>query len=213
MREPQLAVIPWDGHRLLGDNDERLDLYPGMATWWRQAEQVWLDHRSSDRLTLLQQLDYRKKLTQQLPAASQRVVYSKSGMYLAAARVEDPSAIIDQQLYWGAFTTVDEARYLVAILNSSVLTERLRPLQARGEHNPRHFDTLVWEVPIPVWDPADRTHQDLASAAADAEATVASLTLPSGKRFETIRRHVREHLAATGTLDRLDALSAQVLDT
>jgi hypothetical protein len=212
IRDPQLAVIPWD-QGLLDGEDQRIDMYPGLATWWRRAEQLWIEHRSSDRLTLREQLDYRRKLTQQFPASPQRVVYSKSGMYLAAARVEDPAAVIDQQLYWGAVATVDEGRYLTAILNSNVMTERVRPLQARGEHNPRHFDTLVWQVPIPMWDPANATHQALAATAAEAEAHVAGLTLATNKRFEAVRRDVRESLTAAGLLGRLDDLTAQVLDS
>jgi hypothetical protein len=208
---PQLAVIPWDGQRLLDGEDQRLDLYPGLASWWRKAEEAWLKHRSSDRLTLSGQLDYRGKLSQQLPPGSHRVVYSKSGMYLAAARTDDPAAVVDNTLYWGAVATIDEARYLTAILNSTVMTDRVRPLQARGEHNPRHFDKYVWQVAIPIWDPANPTHQDLAAVAATAEDHVAALVLSTGKRFEAIRRQVRESLAASGILARLDGLASQVL--
>ena len=57
---PRLAVIPWDGKKLLDGSDDQLDDYPGLADWWRQAEQIWNAHRSSDRLTLLGQLDYRR---------------------------------------------------------------------------------------------------------------------------------------------------------
>ena len=62
------TVVPLDGTRLLDGDSDRIDLYPGLADWWRQAEEVWLENRSSARLTLLEQLDYRKKLTAQLPA-------------------------------------------------------------------------------------------------------------------------------------------------
>jgi hypothetical protein len=61
-------------------------------------------------------------------------------MYMAAARISDRSAVIDTTLYWAAVADVDEARFLTAVLNSETLTRLVRPLQARGEHNPRHFD-------------------------------------------------------------------------
>lgn len=115
-------MIPWDGKRLLAGNDEQIDDYPGLAAWWRQAEQIWNANRSTDRLTLLGQLDYRHKLSQQIPRAAHRVVYTKGGIYLAAARVNDPSAVIDHKLYWAAVSGTDEARYLTAILNSDALT-------------------------------------------------------------------------------------------
>jgi hypothetical protein len=43
-------------------------------------------------------------------------------------------------------------------------------LQARGEHNPRHFDKHIWKLPIPVFDPKNDTHNRLAQAGAEAEA-------------------------------------------
>ena len=48
---PLLAVVPWDGTRLLDGSDLRIDSYPGLAGWWRQAEQLWEAHRSSERMT------------------------------------------------------------------------------------------------------------------------------------------------------------------
>ena len=53
-------MIPWDGKKLLDGSDEQLDDYPGLADWWRRAEEIWNAHRSSDRLTLLARLDYRR---------------------------------------------------------------------------------------------------------------------------------------------------------
>jgi hypothetical protein len=41
-----------EGDQLLHGEHARLDLYPGLADWWRRVEQLWLYHRSSDRLTL-----------------------------------------------------------------------------------------------------------------------------------------------------------------
>ncbi len=34
-RDPWLAVIPYDGTRLLSGDDDTLDEYPGLAEWWR----------------------------------------------------------------------------------------------------------------------------------------------------------------------------------
>jgi hypothetical protein len=166
---PAQAVIPWDGQRLLHGDDEQLDLYPGLAHWWRSAEAVWSDNRSSGRLSLLEQLDYRRKLSQQFPAADHRVVYTKSGMYLAAAIVSDPTAVIDHKLYWGPATSVDEALFLIAILNSRTLTMAVRPLQPRGEHNPRDFDKHVFQLPIPLYDADDAAHRWLVELAMQAE--------------------------------------------
>jgi len=207
---PLQAVIPWDGERLLHGEDERLDLHPGLAKWWRSAEAVWTENRSSDRLDLLEQLDYRSKLSRQFPGTDHRVVYTKSGMYLAAALVSDPTAVIDHQLYWGSAASLDEARFLTAILNSTILTMAVRPMQARGEHNPRHFDKYIFQLPIPLYDAADAAHEVLVGLAVQAEQVAANVDLPP-VRFEAQRRRIREALADNGVAAEIDAIVKTLL--
>ena len=207
---PLQAVIPWDGERLLHGEDERLDLHPGLAKWWRSAEAVWTENRSSDRLDLLEQLDYRSKLSRQFPGTDHRVVYTKSGMYLAAALLSDPTAVIDHKLYWGSAASLDEARFLTAILNSTILTLAVRPLQARGEHNPRDFDKYIFQLPIPLYDAADAAHEVLVGLAVEAEQVAANVDLPP-VRFEAQRRRIREALADDGVAAEIDAIVKTLL--
>jgi hypothetical protein len=209
---PRRAVIPWDGKHLI-DSSEGLALYPGLADWWNRADAIWTKHRSSDRLTLLGRVDYQRGLSNQLPIVpgSFRVVYAKSGMYLAAAIVSDQS-VIDHKLYWANVASVEEGRYLEAILNSDVLTLRIRPLQARGEHNPRDFDKYVWQVPIPTYDEINARHRRLAALAEQAEGIANSVGLPEGKRFETLRRLVREAVAASEAGKEIEAEVSSLLD-
>ncbi len=211
LQEPWLAVLPWDGERLLEPDDDRLDDHPGLASWWRQANDLWLANRSSGRLTLLQRLDYMRTLTNQLPMAAHRVVYSASGMYLAAARVDDPNVVVDKKLYWGPVAGVEEGRYLTAVFNSDAFTLAVRQYQSRGEHNPRDFDKYIFQLPIPSFDGTDQLHQDLVSAAARAEEVVAAIELPTVS-FQAQRRLVRETLAADGVAAELDGLVKQLLD-
>jgi SAM-dependent methyltransferase len=206
--EPVRAVIPWDAQRLLHAGDERLSSYPGLEEWLTNAEALWKAHGTS-QLSLRDQLDYRHKLSSQFPLQPNRVVYTKSGMYLAAARAP-ANCVIDHKLYWGTTITVEEARFLEAILNSDALTLRVRPLQARGEHNPRDYDKYVWQVPIPLYSPADARHVRLARLAEQAEALVSSLQLPR-TRFEAQRRVVRETLAASPVGQAIEALVAALL--
>jgi hypothetical protein len=134
--QPPQAAIPWDGQRLLHGEDERLDLYPGLAQWWRSAEAVWAQNRSSERLSLMERLNYRRTLSQQFPAADYRVVYTSSGMYLAAAIVSNPTVVIEHKLYWGSAASLDEARFLTAILNSTTLTMAVRPPTSSRRRQP-----------------------------------------------------------------------------
>ncbi len=190
--------------------DERLDLHTGLAKWWRSAEAVWIKHRSSERLTLAERLDYRHGLAQQFPAANHRVVYGASGMYLAAAVVSDPNAVIEHKLYWGSAASHDEARFLTAILNSAIVTMAVRPLQARGEHNPRDFDKYIFRLPIPAYDPDDAAHDLLVRLAIQAEQVAANVDLPA-IRFEAQRRRIREALTKGGVAAEIDAIVKTLL--
>lgn len=195
---PVNSVIPWDGQRLLYSGDERLEGYPGLFEWWTKAEKLWNTYRRSERLTLHERIDYQRGLSQQFPISKYRIVYAKSGMYLAASILTEP-AVIEQTLYWAAAHDLQEARYLEAIINSDAVTQLLRPLQARGEHNPRHYAKDIWQIKIPVFDHRNDIHMRIVSLAAEAEAIAAGVSLPQGKRFETLRRIIRGAINATKT--------------
>ena len=210
--KPLQAVIPWDGQRLLHDSDTDLSRNPGLAEWWAQAESTWTRHDNSHRLSLIERLDFRHGLTRQFPAPRYRIVYNKSGAYLAAAIVTDTSAVIDHKLYWGPVAGLDEARYLVAILNSSIVTMAVRPMQARGEHNPRDFDKYVFRLPIPQYDMSDANHAQLAILAEYAEQTAARAVLPR-VRFELQRKYIREVLDRDGVAADINAIVKSLLDT
>jgi SAM-dependent methyltransferase len=195
---PRLAVIPVEGSRLLGGDDPRIDLYPALAEWWRAAEQLWMAHRSSERLTLLEQLDFRRKLTNQRPATWLRVVYGKAGMHVAAALVEDRSAIIDHTLYWATITSREEGMYLCAILNSPALTEVVRPLMSYGKDE-RHVDKHLWKLPIPLFDPSKPDHHRLAELGNLQADLVAGFDIDESAYFVGLRQRVREALAADQT--------------
>ncbi|MCZ9346871.1 N-6 DNA methylase [Streptomyces sp. TRM76130] len=212
LRNAPLAVIPWDGNRLLNSQDEQLDLYPGLAQWWREAEARWRAHKGENSLGLHSQLDYRRKVSQQFPTPQHRIVHAKSGMYMAATRVSDPSAIVDNVLYWGTASTVEEARYVVAILNSDPFMARVRPLQSRGEHNPRHFDKYIWQIPVPLFDQHNEDHQELARLCAEAENLVNTLDVPQNKEFEDQRRFVREALAETEVGRDINVVTTKIFE-
>lgn len=203
---PDLVVLPWTGERMLASDDPELDRWPGMRDWWHAANGRWFEHRSksAQNSDLGDWFDYHGKLTSQVGALGDlRVVYTKSGQYLAAALVDDPDAFIDHKLYWCRVHSLEEGRFLTAVLNAPVLTERVGPLQARGEHNPRDIDKYVWALPVPRFDPSEPLHVQLVELGVRAEQVAAGVQL-SGSRFETLRRDVREALVADGVAGLLD---------
>jgi hypothetical protein len=211
MLSPLQAVIPYDGKSLLEGADDRIDLYPGLAAWWRRAEQIWVENRSSDKRELIEQIDYIKQLTAQFPIPDIRVVYTKAGTYLTAAIVTDPTAIIDHLLYWGAAGSLDEARYLTSILNAPALGRIVAPYQARGAFGARHFDKYVWYPPIPAFDPSVSEHAALASLGERCESLSSNVELPPDLGFQRARKQIRHQLVADGVFDEIDSLLNRIL--
>jgi hypothetical protein len=190
------AVLPLEGGELLDGEHPHLDFYPGLAEWWRQAEQQWNAHRSSDRMTLRERLDFRRGLTAQLPLSPLRLVYGASGMHVVAAVVEAPSAVTEHKLYWGTVTSHAEGWYLCAILNCPELTQLVRPLMSYGKDE-RDIDKHVWKLPIPLYDEGDPAHKRLSDLGQQEAQLVASLDLDVHGNFVALRQRVREVLAAS----------------
>jgi hypothetical protein len=206
-----LGIVPWNGSVLLDGAHPHLDSYPGLGDWWRSAEDVWEQNKGDNNLTLMEQLDFRTKLSAQLPTSPHRVLYTGSGQYLAAARLDDPLALVDKKLYWATAASIDEARFVTAVLNSPRVTELLSPMQSRGEHNPRDFDTLVWRLPIPLFEPADPLHRQLVNLAARAEEIAVSTDVSAHRTFQAQRRLIREALAGQGVSQAIDTLVLELL--
>jgi hypothetical protein len=213
-RDPQLAIVPQIDEGLIDNSDERLDEFPGLAGYWREAEEVWESNRgAATRLGLLEQVDFRSKLSKQFPIAEHRVVYTKSGQHLAACRITDNDAVIDHKLYWAAVSGVEEARYLCAVLNSQVLADAVVGLQARGQHNPRDFDMHIFALGFPIFDPTNGSHRQLAQLATRAEKVASDLDVDPAWQFQKARRIMREALREDGVATLIDAAVVELLGT
>jgi SAM-dependent methyltransferase len=207
---PREAVLPLVGSDLLDIADPRLDYYPGLADWWRQAEAIWETHRSSERLTLAGQLDFRRKLTVQIPAPPLRLAYGASGMHVTAAIIDDPSAMIEHGLYYCTIHTRAEGHYLSSILNSPALTELVRPMMSYGKDE-RHIDKHLWRLNIPLYDLRNATHQRLADLGRQHYETVTGLQLDIHANFVTLRRQVRAELARHSATSEIEAIVMEML--
>lgn len=209
---PELVVLPVLDGALLGGDDPRIDASPRLATWWREGENLWCQHRSpTTSATLSAWLNYQSKLTGQFPMSPTRFCYTKAGNSIAAAIVTDLHTVIDHKLYWAACTSLEEARYLEAVFNSETLTERVRPLQSRGLFGPRDVDKYVFQLPIPLYDSGQAIHRRLADAAAMAEDVASGVQLPLDIDFKAARQRVREAIYRHGVGRQIDELSSVLL--
>jgi len=212
-----LAVLPVEGEVLLDAATAANAGHRHLAAWLRDIDAKWLAHCSkradgAPRMTLAQQLDHMRKLSSQLGATGMKVVYAGSGTLLNAATLDEPRVIVEHGAYWAAARDIEEARYLTAILNSAVVLARVIPMQPRGWRDPRHFDNLVWELPVPEFDPRQALHRELADAAIRAERVSSAVVLTEGAHFMRQRRAIRDALAADGVAGRIDALVGRLLD-
>jgi len=214
---PALGVVPATSETLLDATTAADFGYRHLATWMRDIEEKWTSHsrRRADgqpRMTLQERLDFGRGLSRQLPVNGLKVVYVKAGTLLSSAIVDEPRIFIDHMAYWTAPRTTEEARYLTAVLNSSIIVPRIVSMQPRGAGGPRHFDKLVWELPFPEFDSRQPLHRQLSDAAVEAERVAALVELREGAYFTTHRRAIRDALSADGIAARIDTLVARLLD-
>lgn len=185
----------------------------GLSDWMGQAERAWKENAvEGNRLSLTGRFDYHKELSAQFPIDPLRVVYAKAGTLPASCIVTNKRSIIDHMLYWASVSSLDEARFLTSILNSETSRARVATFQAKGQWGARHFDKVMFNLPIPQFDASDPLHRRLADAAERAEAVAAAVDIPQTVQFQRARRMVRDELKAAGIAQQIDELVTLLLD-
>jgi hypothetical protein len=206
---PAEFVLPLTSSgEVLDISESKIDRWPGLANWMRAAETLWREHQDG-KLTLTQQINHMKKLSQQAPFPSSRVVYAASGMHVSAAVLRDPRVVVEHGAYWATAVSPDEATFLVGILNTPSLTELVRPYMSYGKDE-RHIDKNVWKLPIPPYDAANLSHVRIVALAEQLASQIAALEFAT-PNFVTQRRTIRTLLASSEAGAELDALAAEVV--
>jgi N-6 DNA Methylase len=206
------AVIPVNGDGTVLNSKGAADRgHSGLVGWMQKAEKVWSDNQEAT-MTFAQQLDYYGKLSKQFPLAEARVVYAASGTLMAASRVANNAIVIEHALYYMNCAAQNEALYLCSLFNSEEIRKRIEKAQARGQWGARHFDKVMFTLPIPLFNEKLSLHRDLASAAEEAEQVATSVAFTDGIKFQRARKLVRDALLEAGVSKKTDKLVAQLLD-
>jgi hypothetical protein len=206
---PADFVLPFTSKgEVLDPSGSRVDRWPGLATWIREADALWRANQEG-KLTLVKQINHMRKLSQQAPMPATRVVYNKSGMHVAAATVFDPRVVVENGLYWTATASRAEASFLVGILNTPNLTDLARPYMSYGKDE-RDVAKSIWKLPIPLYDSENSDHVQVVALSEQLALEVAELEFPSSN-FVAQRRAVRAHLATSVAGKELNALVADVV--
>lgn len=208
------AVVPWRAGSLMDSEDPRLDDSPGLARWWRAAEEEWEVRKGgSNRLTLRERFNFHRGIESQYPRARHRVLYTQSGNQIAACRLEASDALIEHKLYWASVGSKDEAHFLAAVLNSSPLHDLVEPLMSEGLFGKRDIDKYVFQAPIPIFDRRITLHAETARLGAQAEAFARGFQLDSIWGFQKSRREIRKALSDHGISSEIDRTVAELLGT
>ena len=145
-----------------------------MRERWRAISELWDTHKQRvNKLNLLGRLDYHHELLAQLswqqqpPNRPVRVLYTGYGQPTAAILYEDDT-IVDYKLFWITCKDIQEASYLLAIINSQALYQAVTPLMSKGQFGARDLQKHLWKLPIPEFDPGKGQHTDIAKAGEEA---------------------------------------------
>ena len=135
-----------------------------MRERWQTISRLWDENKArATRLNLLENLDYMHKLSSQLEWMKDakerpiRIVYGKNATPTAAA-IYDNDALVDNALLWISCKDMEEAHYLLAIINSAVLYEEVVSFMTRGQFGPRNLQKHLWKLPIPEYDANNGLH-------------------------------------------------------
>ena len=142
-----------------------------MRERWQTVSALWEGNKAAaTTLSLLGQINYMRKLSAQLdwqhkPGGDRpvRVIYGGSGAPTAAL-IRSNDALIDYTLFWVACKDMDEANYLLAIINSDSLHKAVTPLMPKGQFGARHLQKHLWMLPIPEFDPDDDLHVEISDS-------------------------------------------------
>ena len=120
---------------------------------------------------------------------------------------------VDVKLYWAAFSTREEADYVVAVFNSETVNAAIKPFQSVGLLGERDIHKKLLELPIPTYNHEDPKHQKISKLGAKARETaviaIRSGEFPLDSSIAKQRGFIRTHLEAE--MEEIDALVAKLL--
>ncbi|MCL7391668.1 MAG: hypothetical protein LZ171_06470, partial [Thaumarchaeota archaeon] len=227
-----LTILPIEeyenGFRIIRKEEALERKYDGLAKWLSEVEKLWQKKRGEKayRVDVYDWLDYQKKLTAQNLKRKFKVLYNTSGTYLVSCVVENKPVILridgakirvkgiiaDWKTYWMETDNEDEAHYIVAILNSPVIDEKIKPMQSKGAYGERDIVKKPLEFPIPRFDPSNSLHQRLSQLSRECHEKVRRILpalLDKYRSIGKIRSEIKNHLRKE--IEEINELTKQVL--
>ena len=111
------------------------------------------------------------------------MVYT-SAVRQPATIIRNDTHVIDYKLFWVACKNIEEANYLLAIINSDSLYESVKQFMSKGQFGARDLQKHLWKLPIPEFDPNNKLHASISDA---------------GKKPPRARRHACRNSTTSAT--------------
>lgn len=190
-------------------------------TWFEKAAKLWEERKKSD-MTLQDRYNYHKLLTGQNVKDGFRVMYNANGANLASCVLEIDADnlrvdrrrvtgfVADTKTYYYSPSTVDEAHYLCALLNTPCVNEAIKKYKAPRDIHRTPFEACA----IPMFKADDADHQALARLSLQAHQKIAENKLMEESELLNgglgrSRRLAREHTAAE--IAAIDEIARRVI--
>ena len=162
-------TIPRDSNGIGGIRLEALERR--MRDRWETISHIREENKGKDdKYDLIGRLDFHRGLSAQMTWQRSpgrrpvRVVYTQGGEPTAALLLER-EAVIDSRLYWITCRNIEEAHYLLAIINSDTLASAVnRFTTANWAGKTRDLHKHLWKLPIPEFDRDKQLHTSIARA-------------------------------------------------
>lgn len=227
-------TLPVDHSKCKGTEHEACRLkvetfHQSMRRRWNIAAEMFHEvHKDKAIKSLYRNLNHLNKLTDQLESLqgatkggeAVRVSYTTSGTPTAAI-IRDNHAIVESVLFQMICRSEDEARYLIAIINSNELAKQAKPFcPTNWAKEIRHFHKHGWKLPIPRYDRNDPLHSQLSElgmlAEHECKNLIAKSTIPNrpagDAQSRAARRLLRHEWQLTSkTAQAIEATVAKLL--
>ena len=193
-----------------------------MRRRWQTVSELWERNKAhANKLSLLERFDYHRELSSQLEWQQDpgdrlvRVVYTRSGTPTAALLPID-EILVDTTAYWVTCKNVEEANYLLAVINSQALYEEAQEFMSKGQFGARDLHKHLWKLPIPEFDEGEPAHVAISDAGrVAAEGAAERLSQLRGERdrltVTVARREIRKWLAGSEQGRAVEALVGELL--
>ena len=142
--------------------------YLNASKWFGNVERIWeqLKTEKSKMLTSNGRVDFQRGITEQQLDARYLVLYNSSAKDANSTLVKrselDLAFFVESKAYWFSTSDINEAHYIVSILNSSIPNEKMKAFQTKGLFGERDIHKRILDIYFPRFDENNETHIKLA---------------------------------------------------